>query len=49
MALVDQAWFSNIYTRDQVTVYDPTSIAGVDITSQNPVVDLAWTVTQMQA
>ncbi|SNT47828.1 ABC transporter substrate-binding protein [Rhodococcoides kyotonense] len=47
-ALVDQAWFSNVYVRDQVTVYDPTRVSGVDITTQNPVVDLAWTVNPTQ-
>ncbi|MBX7445965.1 MULTISPECIES: ABC transporter substrate-binding protein [unclassified Arthrobacter] len=44
-AVIDQAWLTNVYTRFQPTVYNDKKITGVDISTQNPVVDLAWTVT----
>jgi peptide/nickel transport system substrate-binding protein len=43
-AVIDQAWLTNVYTRFQPTVYNDKKITGVEISTQNPIVDLAWTV-----
>ncbi|CAL8969613.1 HTH-type transcriptional regulator SgrR [Propionicimonas sp. T2.31MG-18] len=47
-AQADQALLSAVYIRQQVTIYDQKKITGVYITTQNPVVDLGWTVAPVK-
>jgi peptide/nickel transport system substrate-binding protein len=42
-SLVDLAWVSNVYTRDQVTIYDQKKVTDVFISSQDPILDM-WSV-----
>jgi len=46
-AQVDLAWFTSIYLRDQVTIYNQKKITGVFVNTKNPAVDLAWTVASV--
>lgn len=42
-AQVDDAYVGVTYVRDQIAIYDSSTVTGVDISSQNPVPDV-WTI-----
>lgn len=43
-AQVDDAWVSVTYTRDQIAIYNPKTVTGFTLSSQNPIPDI-WSIT----